>query len=90
MRAEPAAAGRLARRNRPPGETKTPHRRRSGQGHLARLWALPGAGRVLGLWRAQDDAGMQAILASLPLDDWMTEQTTPLSPHPSDPALAGS
>ena len=62
----------------------------AGQGHLARLWALPGAGRVLGLWRAQDDAGMQAILASLPLDDWMTEQTTPLSPHPSDPALAGS
>lgn len=62
----------------------------AGQGHLARLWALPGEGRALGLWRAQDEAGMQAILASLPLDAWMTQQTTPLSAHPSDPALAGS
>ncbi len=61
----------------------------AGQGHLARLWALPGQGRALGLWRAQDEAAMQAILASLPLDAWMTEQTTPLSPHPSDPGLAG-
>jgi muconolactone delta-isomerase len=60
----------------------------AGQGHLARLWALPGKGRALGLWRAQDEAGMQAILASLPLDAWMTEQTTPLSLHPSDPGLS--
>ena len=29
---------------------------------------------------------MQAILRSLPLDPWMTVQTTPLTPHPSDPA----
>jgi muconolactone delta-isomerase len=28
---------------------------------------------------------VQAILESLPLDAWMTEQTTPLSKHPSDP-----
>jgi muconolactone delta-isomerase len=61
----------------------------AGQGHLERLWTLPGQGRALGLWRAQDEAGMTAILASLPLDAWMTEQTTPLSPHPSDPGLAG-
>jgi muconolactone delta-isomerase len=61
----------------------------AGQGHLARLWALPGQGRALGLWRAQDEAGMAAILASLPQDPWLTEQTTPLSPHPSDPGLAG-
>jgi muconolactone delta-isomerase len=31
---------------------------------------------------------MQAILESLPLDAWMTVQTTPLTPHPSDPAAA--
>ena len=31
---------------------------------------------------------MQAILKSLPLDAWMTVQTTPLSRHPSDPATA--
>jgi muconolactone delta-isomerase len=58
----------------------------AGQGHLLRLWRLPGEGRALGLWRARDAAEMQAILTSLPLDAWMTVQTTPLIPHPSDPA----
>jgi muconolactone delta-isomerase len=63
----------------------------AGQGHLMRLWKLPAAGgdeRALGLWSAADTAGMQAVLESLPLYDWMTIQTVPLSPHPSDPALA--
>ena len=60
----------------------------AGQGHLLRLWALPGEGRSLGLWRAQDAAEMQAILKSLPLDAWMTVQTRPLTRHPSDPATA--
>src|SRR3954447_23146160 len=59
----------------------------AGQGHLRRLWMLPGQGRALGLWRADDITGMQVILASLPLYAWMSVQTTPLTPHPSDPAL---
>jgi muconolactone delta-isomerase len=59
----------------------------AGQGHLLRLWALPGDGRSLGLWQARDAAEMQAILATLPLAPWMTVDTTPLSPHPSDPAI---
>jgi muconolactone delta-isomerase len=58
----------------------------AGQGHLLRLWALPGDGRALGLWRARDTAEMQALLTSLPLDAWMRVQTTPLTRHPSDPA----
>jgi muconolactone delta-isomerase len=58
----------------------------AGQGHLLRLWKLPGEGHALGLWRARDAAEMQAIEKSLPLDAWMTEQMTPLTPHPSDPA----
>jgi len=33
---------------------------------------------------------MQAIVKSLPLDPWMTTETTPLTPHPSDPAVTGS
>jgi muconolactone delta-isomerase len=57
----------------------------AGQGHVLRLWALPGDGRALGLWRARDAAEMQAILKSLPLDAWMTVKTTPLTEHPSDP-----
>ena len=59
----------------------------AGQGHLRRLWALPGEGRTLGLWRARDAAEMEAVLKSLPLDPWMTVQTTPLAQHPSDPAI---
>jgi muconolactone delta-isomerase len=62
----------------------------AGQGHLLRLWMLPGTGRALGLWQAHNTAGMQAILASLPMNAWMSVQTTPLTPHPSDPALTSS
>jgi muconolactone delta-isomerase len=62
----------------------------AGQDHLLRLWMLPGQGRTLGLWRAHDTAGMQAILMSLPLYAWMSVQTTPLIPHPSDPARSSS
>jgi muconolactone delta-isomerase len=58
----------------------------AGQGHLRRLWKLPGRGRTLGLWQAAGPAELQTILRSLPLDPWMTVQTTPLTPHPSDPA----
>ena len=58
----------------------------AGQGHLLRLWMLPGQGRALGLWQAAGPAELQAILRSLPLDPWMTVQTTPLTLHPSDPA----
>ena len=56
------------------------------QGHLLRLWTLPD-GRALGLYQARDAAQMQAILEALPLAPWMTMGTTPLSPHPSDPAI---
>jgi muconolactone delta-isomerase len=59
----------------------------AGQGHFVRLWTLPGKGRALGLWRARDAAEMQAIVESLPLQVWMTVQTTPLTAHPSDPGL---
>jgi muconolactone delta-isomerase len=63
------------------------------EGHLLRLWMLPaeaGESRALGLWRANDAAEMQAILESLPLDLWMTVETTPLSEHSNDPTLTKS
>jgi len=40
----------------------------AGQGHLLRLWRLPGESRALGLWNAGDPAELQTILKSLPLD----------------------
>lgn len=58
------------------------------QGHLLRLWALPGQDRALGLWQARDAGEMEAIVDALPLTPWMTTQVTPLSAHPSDPAAA--
>jgi muconolactone delta-isomerase len=62
----------------------------AGQGYLERLWTLPGEGGALGLWHAADPAQMDAILESVPLSPQVSVQTTPLTPHPSDPALAGT
>jgi muconolactone delta-isomerase len=63
------------------------------QGHLVRLWMLPptpGSWRALGLWRAEDGEQLPAILRSLPMDRWMTTDTTRLTEHPNDPARAGA
>jgi muconolactone delta-isomerase len=63
------------------------------QGHLVRLWVLPpgqGVPSALGLWRADGDDEMRAILQSLPLYPYLRTQTTKLAPHPSDPAAVGS
>ncbi|HEY1823260.1 MAG TPA: muconolactone Delta-isomerase family protein [Trebonia sp.] len=62
----------------------------AGQGYLVRLWRLPADGGVssaLGLWRADGEGEMQAILESLPLYPYLKTRTTKLSPHPSDPAV---
>jgi muconolactone delta-isomerase len=62
------------------------------QGHLVRLWMLPpmpGSWRALGLWRAEDEEELQAILTSLPMDTWMTTEAVSLTEHPNDPAKAG-
>jgi muconolactone delta-isomerase len=73
------------------GEAEAAEARRTrelaGQGHLVRLWRLPGS-RVLGLWRAADEAQMRAILLSLPLNPWLSTVITPLSRHPSDPGVS--
>jgi muconolactone delta-isomerase len=61
------------------------------QGYLARLWTLPpkaGSWLALGLWQARDGEELEAILKSLPMDKWMTTETTPLTEHPNDPAKA--
>lgn len=59
------------------------------QGHLKRLWRpplKPGEWRTLGLFAAEDDAQLEQVLRSMPLRVWRTDEVTPLSPHPSDPA----
>jgi muconolactone D-isomerase len=60
------------------------------QGHLLRLWRpplQPGEWRTLGLFAAEDDIQLEKVLASMPLRVWRTDEVTPLSPHPNDPAI---
>ena len=62
------------------------------QGHLLRLWRpplRPGEWRTLGLFAAADDVELEKVLASMPLRVWRTDEPTPLSPHPNDPAAHG-
>ncbi len=59
------------------------------QGHLLRLWRpplQPGEWRTLGLFAADDGVELEEVLASMPLRVWRTDEVTPLSPHPNDPA----
>ncbi len=59
------------------------------QGHLLRLWRpplQPGEWRTLGLFAADDGGQLEEVLASMPLRVWRTDEVTPLSPHPNDPA----
>ena len=60
------------------------------EGHLLRLWTLPGESRALGLWRSQDAAEMQTILQSLPLAQWLTVEVMALSAHPNDPGRSAT
>ena len=61
------------------------------QGHLLRLWRpplQPGEWRTLGLFAADDRDALEQVLLAMPLRVWRTDEVTPLSPHPSDPAQA--
>jgi muconolactone D-isomerase len=63
------------------------------QGHLLRLWRpplQPGEWRTLGLFAATDAEELEAVLASMPLRIWRTDEVTPLSKHPSDPGPSDS
>src|SRR5262245_11060136 len=74
QRAESAAAAKLAE-----------------DGHLIRLWRRPLLGdgtTAIGLYRADDRAGLDELLAALPLAGWLRVTVTPLGAHPNDPAAA--
>lgn len=60
------------------------------QGHLSRLWRTVGEPRVIGVWRAEDEAELrEKILGSLPLWPWATAVITALQSHPNDPGPTG-
>jgi muconolactone D-isomerase len=59
------------------------------EGVVARVWRpMPedGRWRAIGLYRADDETELRAILESLPLYPWMTIELQALAPHPNDPA----
>jgi muconolactone delta-isomerase len=61
------------------------------RGNLHRLWrppVRPGEWRTLGLFAADGPAELETVLASMPLRIWRSDEVTPLSPHPNDPALS--
>jgi len=56
--------------------------------HVLRVWRpMPDDGRwrAISLYRADDEAELNAILESLPLYPWMTISVRALAPHPNDP-----
>jgi muconolactone D-isomerase len=58
------------------------------EGHLVRLWRWPRTDdgvAAVGLYRAESSAQLDALLAELPLADWLTVTVTPLQAHPNDP-----
>ncbi len=73
------------------GREATRSRELAGQGHLLRLWRpplQPGEWRTIGLFAADDGDQLEEVLASMPLRVWRTDEVTPLSPHPNDPAMS--
>jgi muconolactone delta-isomerase len=65
----------------------------AGQGHVLRLWRpplAPGQWRTIGLFAADDAAGLEQVLASMPLRVWRTDEVTELSAHRNDPGPAAT
>ena len=59
------------------------------KGHVLRVWRPQpddGRWRAIGLYRADDERALRAILETLPLYPWMTIEVRALAPHPNDPA----
>jgi muconolactone D-isomerase len=58
------------------------------EGHLVRLWRWPRTDdgvAAVGLYRAESSAQLDALLAELPLADWLRVTVTRLQAHPNDP-----
>lgn len=61
------------------------------RGNLVRLWRRPdgrGGTNPVGLYRAESQGQLDALLGALPLAGWMRAIVTPLEPHQNDPEAA--
>jgi muconolactone delta-isomerase len=73
-------------------EVRSREAARSGQlaadGSLLRLWRpplAPGEWRTLGLFAAANAGALEAVLESMPLRVWRSDEVTALASHPNDP-----
>lgn len=55
------------------------------EGHLVRMWRVPGRRANWGLWRAADATELHVFLESLPYWPYMDIAVHPLARHPVDP-----
>jgi len=61
----------------------------AGEGHLRRLWRVPGERANWGIWEAADATELHAALSSLPFFPYMAIRVRPLAQHPNDPERPG-
>ncbi len=73
-------------RDRLIGEESVKARELAEQGHLLRIWRIPGRWANVGLWQAEDATALHHVLSLLPLFPWMDIHVRPLAAHPSDPS----
>ncbi|CAB4923228.1 unannotated protein [freshwater metagenome] len=52
------------------------------QGHIARIWRIPGTRNNVGIWQAADANELHTLVSSLPLFAFMSVEVTPLAVHP--------
>lgn len=55
------------------------------QGHLVRMWRVPGRRENWGLWRAQNATHLHDIISGLPVWPFMEVTVHPLAEHAVDP-----
>lgn len=60
---------------------------RTDEGHLVRMWRVPGRTENWGLWRAKDPTELHEILSGLPVWPYMNLKVHSLAEHPVDPKL---
>jgi muconolactone delta-isomerase len=63
------------------------------EGNLMRLWTppvAPGERKAVGLYRAESEERLGALLRALPFNSWMQTVVTPLETHPNDPTKRGA
>ena len=60
---------------------------RAAEGHLVRMWRVPGRRENWGLWRAANATQLHDILSALPVWPYMTVTVHPLAQHAVDPFI---